>query len=105
MKIKHVGASPHRLKSNPIEAVFAAEWEKQNTPAPSVMSHGTLKFLLCSKGNGLVTRALSQAEATAAATAVQWLGSPVGFSWLKDTLQKAGYEVIESASAAKDRKR
>lgn len=37
----------------------------------------------------------TQPMATAAATAIQWLGSDIGFDFLKKALQKAGYDVIK----------
>lgn len=40
----------------------------------------------------------SQEQATACATVVQWLGSQVGFDFLKQALQVAGYEVVDRKS-------
>lgn len=85
-KIQHVGVSAHRLKSNPMEKVFAEAWKERNDPV-SYRPIGTLQTLLCSKGDGIIERELTQEEATAAATVIQWLGSPVGFSWLRQTLE------------------
>ena len=93
-KLKHLGRSINRLNSNPIEMVLSQEWENQNAGRPGRWS-GTLELLLCSAGDGRITRDLLQPEATAAATAIQWLGSPVGFNWLSDTLKTAGYEVVK----------
>lgn len=96
MKIKHTGASPHRLKDNRIEQVLSRAWEQENNP-PAYMNggHGILELLVASKGDGRPTRDITQEEATAAASAIQWLGSPVGFGWLTETLAKAGHEVVK----------
>lgn len=89
MKIKHTGRSTHRLSSNPIEAAFAQAWAKENSPKQFVnRGHGIAEQLLCGEGTGAITRDLSQQEATAATTIIQWLGSPVGFSWLLRTIQE-----------------
>jgi hypothetical protein len=78
--------------------VFAQRWEDQNTPRPG-REAGTMDLILCSKGDGRILLGLTQAEATAAATAIQWLGSPVGFGWLEDALAAAGYDVVERKGA------
>lgn len=95
MKIKHEGLSTHRLKSNPREHVFAEAWKELNgdfaarSSTWGVGRHSTLEHILCSNADGNVTRDLSQMEATTAATVIQWLGSPVGWSWLTETIKKA----------------
>lgn len=43
----------------------------------------------------------TQAQASAVATAVQWMGSEVGFDFLKRALGKAGYEIVQTAPAGK----
>lgn len=77
--MKHTGLSTHRLASNPLEAAYAAAWEKQ---APH-----TLGWLLSGpvNENGDYT----QRDATVAATMIQWLGSPVGSSFVQEVLEKA----------------
>lgn len=78
MTTKHEGISRHRLDSNPLEALYSEEWEKQ---AP-----GTLGYLLCGQERG--QHDYTQRDATVAATIIQWLGSPVGSSFVADTLEK-----------------
>ena len=78
MSIKHEGLSRHRLASNPLEALYAEEWEKQ---AP-----GTLGYLLC--GQEKSQHDYSERDAQVAATIIQWLGSPVGQSFVADVLEK-----------------
>jgi hypothetical protein len=78
MSIKHEGISRHRLASNPLEALYAEEWEKQ---AP-----GTLGYLLC--GQEKSQHDYSERDAQVAATIIQWLGSPVGSVFVYDVLEK-----------------
>jgi hypothetical protein len=83
-KIKHLGRSLHRIQSNPVERVFSEEWSKQ------ARSGHTLEWLLCASADQQVQlRNITQREATCAATLMQWLGSPVGFCWLEETMKKA----------------
>lgn len=79
--MKHVGKSAYRLASNPREKVFAEAWEHENETC------STLGWLLCKESHGIAT----DEQMSTAATVIQWLGSPVGFGWLTDTLDKAGY--------------
>ena len=82
--IQHVGRSAHRLSTSPREAVFAEAWRKQQE-----FGH-TLQWLLCaSRDQQIQDRQLTQDEATCAATVMQWLGSPVGWNWLHETIEKA----------------
>lgn len=79
-RIKHRGLHTHRFKDNPEEKRFAEAWEKMNKEGH------TLAYLLDPQ-NGvgrLRPLEISQGEATAAATVIQWLGSPVGQIWLSD---------------------
>ena len=77
MTIKHEGISRHRLASNPLEALYAEEWEKE---AP-----GTLGYLLCGQEKN---NDYSERDAQVAATIIQWLGSPVGSVFVYDVLEK-----------------
>lgn len=89
--MKHEGLSINRLKpeaENPREVVFAKRWRKENDD-PS-LRRGTLACLL--RGGG--KEVLTQDEATVAATVVQWLGSPVGFSFLTDVLNEIGLDLV-----------
>lgn len=89
MKIKHEGKSAHRISRNPAEAVFAAEWAKENERNTLNRGCGTLDWLLHGDGAECWPEKTTKAEAVVAATVVQWLGSPVGMSWVKRTLAKA----------------
>lgn len=92
--LKHEGRWPHRFRTNPREAIFAKEWANQER-----LNH-TLEWLLTtSQDQTIQERELTQEEATAAATIAQWLGSPVGFCWLEETLEKAGYKLDYDTSS------
>lgn len=94
-EIVHRSVNERRLPSNPAEAVFLKEWQDQQR-----VSH-TLQWILCASPDGSQQeRELTQAEATCAATLMQWLGSPVGRCWLDETLKK-----VESTVAAARKKR
>ena len=87
--IKHEGAHPYRFASNPREQVFAEAWDEQQR------RHSTLEWLLCaSEDQQIQVRDLTQLEATCAATLIQWLGSPVGWAWLQDTLASVGTRIV-----------
>jgi hypothetical protein len=78
MKTKHEGVSLHRLRDNPLEKAFHEAWAEQ---APR-----TLGYLLC--GQNRHEHQYSQRDATVAATMIQWLGSPVGESFVREVLNK-----------------
>jgi len=75
--IVHEGISRHRLEQNPLEKKFAEEWDKK---APL-----TLGYLLC--GQDRHFHDYTQRDAEVAATIIQWLGSPVGESFVRDVLE------------------
>ncbi len=76
--MKHEGLATHRLSSNPLEAAFAEAWAK--------MAPQTLGYLLC--GQDKNTHEYSQRDATVAATIIQWIGSPVGSSFVQEVINK-----------------
>lgn len=73
------GLQQHRLKNNPEEKKFATAWEKQNVSG-KVLAH---ILDACSVHQGMPPEP-SDRDYEVAATVVQWLGSPVGQSWLND---------------------
>ncbi|MDF8365091.1 MULTISPECIES: helix-turn-helix domain-containing protein [Achromobacter] len=68
------------------EAALANDWEEANKHRPT----GIAPHMA-----GLVENH-TQAQASAVATVVQWLGSEVGFAFLNEALKKAGYEVVDT---------
>ncbi len=81
-KIKHVGLSTHRLYDNPLEKAFAEAWAAENK---SVAGYNLLDWLLAKDPNHPKGE-VSQRDATVAATMIQWLGSPVGQSFLRKVM-------------------
>ena len=78
------------------EKAFADAWEEENQPrghfsrawGPEL---STLQALM-RKDDNLVP--VSQETATAVATVVQWLGTPIGWGFLEGALRQAGYVVL-----------
>lgn len=83
-----------RCEHSPLEAAFAAAWEKSNQENPGINSgHGTLQDLFLTCADSSDRHWLSEAERRAAATAIQWLGSNCGYSFLMGVLQSRGYYI------------
>jgi hypothetical protein len=101
-KIQHVGTCAYRTKDSPWEKAFADRWNSENHP-PSFLNSGVpvLTLLLHSDGTGRVTGNTTQEEATAAATVIQWLGSNVGFCFLRECLKECGFDVVRRKDGLK----
>lgn len=83
MKKKFLGKSLHRLASNPREQVFSRLWQEEN----QANSRASLLELLLSEDGGKTPAVVSEREEMLVATVIQWLGSPVGWSWLNQCLE------------------
>jgi hypothetical protein len=79
------GLHDYRFKQNPLEKKFAMAWEKQNVSAftDKPDGKGTLDYLLAKDCN-LPAGEVTARDREVAATVIQWLGSPVGQSFLED---------------------
>jgi len=98
------GLQSHRLYAgNPREVIFSELWEKE--VACNLMEH--LLKVSCDEndpdknsydsGWGWYKKPLGdiqERDNIIAATIVQWLGSPVGFSFLSEALEKCGYGLV-----------
>lgn len=73
--MNHQGKSIHRLSINPREKIAAELWERD---APN-----TLPYLL---GSDNKRADLTDRDCLVAATVVQWLGSPVGQSFVREMI-------------------
>lgn len=73
------------------EAALAKSWEAVNERRPVGLSP-VMDHLVPSH---------TQEQATAVATAIQWLGSEVGFDFLARALALAGYDVVEQQPQTK----
>ena len=96
--MKHIGRSIHRFKDNPLEKIYADLWQEYCTRGR------TLDYLLAEKINHPNSE-VTERDAEVAATVVQWLGSHVGQSFVREALKKFGYEVrkedVKSRSSKK----
>lgn len=74
----HVGLSAYRLKpnqDNPREVAFAVKWAEENKhPGQNILAH--------------LIPGYTDRDARVAATIVQWLGSNVGMSFLKEAMKQ-----------------
>ena len=90
--IKHGGKSPHCWGDNELEEEFATAWARENGRVHPFASRKLLRYLM---GDGREPAEITQAEATAVATTIQWLGSPVGKRFLEEVLDTdAGREFL-----------
>lgn len=80
---RHRGARQHRRVDNPLEDKLAQMWEQENERAQ------ILQYIL---GDGNRRAPVSDRDCLVAATAVQWLGSPVG----KACLEHVGLKLVSS---------
>jgi hypothetical protein len=74
------GMSDFRYDQNPLEFAFAVAWQAQNHN----MNRPTLAYLMDEGNRGEAV--LSERDWLVASTIIQWLGSPVGESFLHDIL-------------------
>lgn len=83
-KIKHEGLHTYRLRDNPLEQKFAKAWAADNKRSAGC---DLLDYLLAVDPN-YPKGEVSQRDATVAATIIQWLGTPVGQSFLHQVMGK-----------------
>lgn len=77
----HQGLHSRRYVNNPIEKVFALQWQQENDRQHTPL----LAWLL---GDGTKPSPIDEREASVAATIIQWLGSPVGADFLYTVFKK-----------------
>ena len=73
------GFKPYRFKSNPMEKRFAEKWRSKNVFSTEVLNH-ILSI------NDRVYDLATKEERRTANGVIQWLGSPVGLSFIRDVL-------------------
>ena len=93
--MKHEGLHRNRLHpdaGNPLEIIYANMWERDNSNRAGIRTP-----LLCNLlGDGSHAAESSQRDATVAATIIQWLGSPVGRSFIDE-----GRKLLTAREAAR----
>jgi len=82
---KFQGLSSNRYKNNPLERIFAEEWQKENTKL--AVRNCTLDYLLSEDQNSLDIQ--DDETHQKIATIIQWLGSPVGQGFLGNVIERA----------------
>lgn len=80
IKVKYQGKNTHRYKQNPLELAFAREWQG------ACDTGHNLEYLLSGGTNQRLP--VSEQEQVASNTVIQWLGSPVGQSFLATVMSK-----------------
>lgn len=76
MSKRHVGIHAHRLVDSPLEAKFAKRWREDN-------ERGLLnQILTCGDVSDVSPR-----DEAVAATIIQWLGSNVGRSFVREVMK------------------
>jgi hypothetical protein len=80
IKVKYTGKNSHRYKQNPLELAFAREWQDR------CETGANLEYLL--SGGSNQRWPVSEQEQMTANTVVQWLGSPIGQSFLAAVMAK-----------------
>lgn len=84
IKKKWQGRSAHRYQDNPLERVFAEEWQRENDRP---MGGGVLDYLAVeTQPSGLRPPVATDEQRLLSCTIIQWLGSPVGQNFLADVL-------------------
>ena len=88
--LEHIGFESQRVifPSGDLERIFAFSWMERNKDEWCILDR-----LLSTDED---PRGATQRDATVAATVVQWLGTNVGFGFVRSCLEKAGYEVKET---------
>jgi hypothetical protein len=94
IKKAYRGHSINRLSREPLEKKFARAWEKLNTVGHPTRPD-TIDHLIGREPSVLLFSKEHEQERKAINTAIQWLGSPVGFNWLMETLGLKGIESLE----------
>jgi len=87
-KLKVQGLNTHRFGQNPLERKFAESWDHVHDYSPNQLGY------LLDKTGSFHPPTPSDRDQVVAATVIQWLGSPVGFHWLAQTLGVEGAQKI-----------
>ena len=82
--MRNKGLHQNRFSKNPLEKIFAEEWEKAN--GAHIAGTPLLDYALAP--NNQYPRESTEREREVAATVIQWLGSDVGQAFLRDVKEK-----------------
>ncbi len=97
---ENLGWKTNRLKFDPNdkENAFSQHWKEENRKNRGMnYGRGILQDLFFEKSDSMHTPKcflkITNRDRLVTATVIQWLGTNVGFCWLREALKKAGYEV------------
>lgn len=104
---KNLGWRTERLKfdKKDIENAFSKKWAIENKKNPGLnFGHGILQDLffsghcfasITSQDIPKCHLKITNRDRLIVATVIQWLGTNVGFCWLRETLKLAGYDIVK----------
>jgi len=97
---KNLGWRTDRLNFDPedLENVFSKHWAKENDKIQGInYGYGILQDLFCSREKFTISMFLKikNRDRLITATVIQWLGTNVGFCWLREALNNAGYDIVK----------
>ena len=84
--MKNKGLRQYRFEKNPLERLFAEEWENSNK------YYQLLNYIIC-YNLGDDKQILSDRDIEVAATIIQWLGSDVGQYFINHVMNNVKKEV------------
>lgn len=83
---KHKGLNTARLASNPLETRFAEAWQTMNEVSKGPMDGADTVDYILHMGDQRYPKLCSERDRDVANSIVQWLGSPVGESFVRQVL-------------------
>ena len=101
---KNLGWRTERLKhsQSDIENALSSDWSKECEPRKGYsFGYGILQDLFMFQDHTNMLRSpeprllITRKDRLIVATVIQWLGTNVGFSWLQNALNKAGYDIVK----------
>lgn len=97
--VRHRGVHAHRLNpdaGNDLEVRFAEEWDRMQE------NSAVLRYLLSTRG---MPDEVDPRDAEVAATVIQWLGSPVGSSFVRGVLERYDDEMTAKSEERRQKHR
>jgi len=92
---EHYGAKCYRWEQNPEEKRFAEAWAELTKSKLGSRGRHFIDLVMAEDSNASYIAPVSREARVAAASAIQWLGTPVGQSFLK----ALGYERVDRVGA------
>lgn len=90
---RNLGCWHKRRKYNLREKIFIKEWKQINKRYPGArFGFGILQNLFCTED--MCHLVIEQRDRFIVSTVIQWLGSNVGFGFLRDVMRRCGYKIV-----------